>query len=86
MNRILIRKDNSAILLEQKANSSIPSALSELSYHRLLIIMLFIAISYLAICGRLINIVLFQADLLLTGNAKQNYSGNIARVRQISIM
>lgn len=79
MNRILIRKNNSAILLEQKVNADIPLALSDLSYHRLLIIVFFIAIAYLAICGKLISIVIFQTDALMPHNIKSTQLGTLAR-------
>jgi cell division protein FtsI (penicillin-binding protein 3) len=68
MHRILVRKNNSAILLEHKSTSSIPSSLTDISYHRLVVIILFLALSYLALCGRLINIVFFQANSINAGS------------------
>jgi len=79
MNRILLHKDNTAILLDQGVNTNIPATLSDLSYHRLLIITLFISIFYLAICSKLVNIVLFQTDFAFASSGKQAFSGNIAR-------
>ena len=79
MNRILLHKDDTAILFDQKVATNIPSTLSDLSYHRLLIIILFISIFYLAICSKLVNIVLFQTDFALTDSSKQVHIGSVVR-------
>ena len=68
MNKIFVHRNNSTILIDQKVHHNITSALSEVSYHRLLIIILFITLCYIALSGRLINIVLFHGDEFLANN------------------